>query len=76
VLCTYGASKAPWSNFSVIKKTFNSADSVGNSWFVFNVKVNHYWVVVRIVFSFKTIYLRLVGNHKEYSKLKDIDKNK
>ncbi|MFA6400985.1 MAG: type II toxin-antitoxin system HigB family toxin [Salinivirgaceae bacterium] len=66
-------SKADWDNFSDVKKTFNSVDSVGNSRFVFNVKGNHYRVVAKIVFKAKTIYIRWVGNHKEYDKLKNID---
>lgn len=67
-------SKAEWDDFSDIKKTFNSVDSVGNSRFVFNVKGNHYRIVVKIVFKAKTIYLRWVGNHKEYDKIKNLDK--
>jgi mRNA interferase HigB len=67
-------SRAEWDDFSDIKKTFNSVDSVGNSRFVFNIKGNHYRIVVKIVFKAKTIYLRWVGNHKEYDKIKNIDK--
>ncbi len=68
------ASKAEWEDFSDVKKTFNSADSVGNSRFIFNVKGNHYRIVAKILFKARIIYLRWVGNHKEYDKLKKIDK--
>jgi mRNA interferase HigB len=68
------ASKADWDNFSDIKNTFNSVDLVGNSRFVFNVKGNHYRIIAMISFKAKTIYLRWVGNHKEYDKIKNIDK--
>ncbi len=68
------ASKAEWDDFSDVKKTFNSIDAVGNSRFVFNVKGNHYRIIAKIVFKAKTIYLRWVGNHKEYDKLKNIDR--
>ena len=68
------ASKAQWDNFSDIKKTFSSVDSVGNSKFVFNVKGNHYRIVVQILFTLKRIYIRWVGNHKNYDNIKDIDK--
>ena len=68
------ASKAEWDDFSDVKKTFNSVDSVGNSRFVFNVKGNHYRIIAKITFKAKTIYLRWVGNHKEYDKLKNIDR--
>jgi mRNA interferase HigB len=65
--------KAEWFDFSDVKKTFNSVDSVGNSRFVFNVKGNHYLIIAMIAFKAKTIYLRWVGNHKEYDKLKNIN---
>ena len=68
------ASKAQWDNFSDIKKTFNSVDSVGNSRFVFNVKGNHYRIVAQILFTLKRIYIRWVGNHKNYYNIKNIDK--
>ena len=68
------ASKAQWDNFSDIKKTFNSVDSVGNSRFVFNVKGNHYRIVAQILFTVKRIYIRWVGNHKNYDNIKNIDK--
>lgn len=68
------ATKADWEDFSDLKKTFNSADFVGNSRFVFNVKGNHYRIIARILFKVKIIYVRWVGNHREYDKLKNIDK--
>ena len=68
------ASKAQWDNFSDIKKTFSSVDSVGNSKFVFNVKGNHYRIVAQILFTLKRIYIRWVGNHKNYDNIKNIDK--
>lgn len=67
-------SKANWNDFSEIKKTFNSVDSVGNSRFIFNVKGNHYRIVAKIVFKANTIYIRWVGNHNEYVKLREIEK--
>ncbi len=66
-------SKADWDNFSEVKRTFNSADSVGNSRFVFNVKGNHYRIVVQILFTIKRVYIRWVGNHKDYSSIKQIE---
>ncbi len=67
------ANKTDWVNFSDVKKTFNSVDFVGNSHYVFNVKGNHYRIVVKILFNIKTVFLRWVGNHKDYDKLKNID---
>ncbi len=68
------ASKADWDNFSDIRKTFNSVDSVGNSRYVFNIKGNHYRIIAQILFKVKRIYIRWVGNHVDYEKIKNIDK--
>jgi len=68
------ASKAEWDNFSDVKKTFNSVDSVGNSRFVFNVKGNHCRIVALLLFQINRVYIRWVGTHKDYNKIKNIDK--
>jgi mRNA interferase HigB len=68
------ACRADWDDFSDIKKTFNSVDSVGSSRFVFNVKGNHYRIVALVLFQINLVYIRWVGNHSEYNKLKNIDK--
>lgn len=66
--------KAASGSFSDLKNTFNSADSAGNGRFVFNVKGNHYRIVAIVRFKFKKVLIRWVGNHKEYSKIKNTDK--
>jgi mRNA interferase HigB len=68
------AGKAEWEDFSDIKKTFNSVDSVGNSRYVFNIKGNYYRIVGLVLFQIKRIYIRWVGTHKDYDKIKNIDK--
>jgi mRNA interferase HigB len=68
------AKKAAWENFYDVRNTFNSVDNVGNNRYVFNVKGNHYRIVAIIRFSFNRIFIRWVGSHKDYDKLKNIDK--
>lgn len=65
-------SKAHWTCFADIKKDFNSVDSVGNQHYVFNIKGNDFRLVVVVKFTPETIYVRFVGTHEEYSKIKDI----
>lgn len=60
--------KSEWACFADIKKTFNSADSVGNQHYVFNVKGNNYRLVVVVKFTVKFVYIRFIGTHKEYDK--------
>ena len=61
--------KSNWANFSEMKKTFNSVDSVGNDRYVFNIKGNNYRLVALIFFDVRTIYIRFIGTHKEYDKV-------
>ena len=68
------AKKAEWRNFSDVKNTFNSVDNVGNNRYVFNVKGNHYRIVAVVKFVYKRIFIRWIGNHKDYNRLKNIDK--
>lgn len=65
------ASQADWSNFHEIKEMFNSVDAIGNDRFVFNIKGNNYRIVTLIFFDIRTVYIRFVGTHAEYDKLKD-----
>ncbi len=64
---------AEWTCFADIKRTFNSVDSVGNKRYVFNIKGNDFRLVV-ILFTPQTVYIRFVGTHDEYEKIKNIKK--
>lgn len=66
--------KADWSNFSDVKKTFNSVDSVGNDNYVFNIKGNTYRLIARVLFKIKTVYVRFIGTHKAYDDIDDCSK--
>lgn len=63
------ARKQDWKSFSDIKKTFNSADAIGNDRYVFNIKGNNYRLVTMIHFNIRTIYIRFIGTHSEYDKI-------
>jgi len=64
-------SQADWSCFQEIKRMFNSVDAIGRDRFVFNIKGNNYRIIALIFFDIRTVYIRFVGTHAEYSKLKD-----
>jgi mRNA interferase HigB len=63
---------AQWKHHSDLKTDFPSADYVGNSRYVFNIKGNNYRTVVVVVFFAGTVAIRFIGSHKEYDKIKDI----
>ncbi len=60
-----------WGNFKDIKNTFGSVDAVGNDRYVFNIKGNDYRLIAMIFFDKRTVYIRFIGTHAEYDKLKD-----
>lgn len=60
---------ANWSNFSDMKRTFNSVDAVGDKRFVFNIKGNQYRLVAMVFFSVRTVYIKFIGTHSEYDKI-------
>ena len=64
--------KAEWKNLADIKSTFSSADYVGNDRYVFDIKGNDYRIVAVVIFIFGKVYMRFVGTHAEYDRIKDI----
>ena len=64
--------KANWSTFADIKKTFNSVDYVGNDRYVFDIKGNTYRIIAIVIFIKKKVFMRFVGTHEEYERIKDI----
>ena len=63
--------QSQWNSFTDVKKTFNSVDSVGNKRYVFNIKGNSYRIIAIILFVPKIVYIRFIGTHAEYTKIKD-----
>ncbi len=66
-------SNAEWKNPNEIKLEYPSASLLGNNRVVFNIKGNHYRIIVKINFEYKMVWIRFVGTHSEYDK---IDANK
>ena len=64
--------KAEWNGFEDMKKTFNSVDYVGNNRYVFNIQHNDFRLIVMVLFTPKQVYIRFIGTHSEYDKIKDI----
>ena len=58
-----------WNNFSEMKKAFNSADSIGNGLYVFNIKGNHYPLITRTIFKVRTVFIKFIGTHQDYDKI-------
>jgi len=57
------------SNHNDLKMVFPSADYVGKSRYVFNIKGNDYRLVVVVVFMDNNAFVRFAGTHAEYNKI-------
>jgi mRNA interferase HigB len=63
------ASDAVWNNFDDLKRTFNSADFVGNGKVVFDVGGNKYRIVGLVAYRTKRIFILFVGTHADYDRI-------
>jgi mRNA interferase HigB len=59
--------KAKRQNFSEVQKTYKSAEAVGN-FTIFNIKGNCYRLIVDIIYSRQTVYIKYILTHAEYDK--------
>ncbi len=61
------ASKADWKNLNDVQKTYRTAEAVG-SFTVFNIKENHYRLIVDIIYASQRIYIKYILTHADYDK--------
>lgn len=62
-------SEANWATISDVRGQFNSVDYVGNERFVFNIRGNRYRLIVAVLFSIRTVYIKFVGTHTHYDRI-------
>ncbi len=65
-------SKAKLNNPNEVKKIFPSADNVGNNRIVFNICHNRYRLITVFRYKIQMVYIRFIGTHKDYDKIKNI----
>jgi mRNA interferase HigB len=63
------ASKTEWKTSRDIKKDYPSASFLANNRVVFNIKGNHYRLVIRVNYDYQMIWIRFIGTHGEYDKI-------
>ena len=61
------AFEAEWTNIGDVRKSFPSADMVGDL-AIFNNRGNNYRLIVRLVFQYKRIYIKDFLTYAEYDK--------
>ena len=63
------AKQAQWRNFAEVKKSYPSADLVGE-YIVFNIKGNDYRLIVGMNFCKQVIFIKHILTHSDYDKNK------
>lgn len=65
--------KANWESLNELKKEYPSASILKENRVVFNIKGNHYRLIVKFNLDYQICWIRFIGTHAEYDK---IDANK
>lgn len=60
------AAKADWKSPADIKAQYRTASILKNRRVVFNIKGNHYRLIVAIAYQRGWVFVKFIGNHKEY----------
>lgn len=63
------ACHANWQSPADIKSIYRNASIIANNRIVFNIKGNDYRQIVAVNYRFGIVYIRFVGNHKEYDRI-------
>ncbi len=61
--------KAEWSGPKQVKLEYPSASFLADNRVVFNIKGNHYRLIVRINYDYQMVWIRFIGTHAEYDKI-------
>ena len=62
-------SKTEWTGPAQIKSEYPSASFLASNRVVFNIKGNHYRLIVRINYDYQMIWIGFIGTHAEYDKI-------
>lgn len=62
--------KVSWKGPHEIKAQYKSASIVGKNRVVFNICGNKYRLVVAIKYDFGIVFVRFIGTHKQYDRIK------
>lgn len=63
------AEEARWKGPKDIKRDYPSASFLADNRVVFNIKGNHYRLIVKVNFAYSMVWIRFVGTHAQYDKI-------
>lgn len=61
--------QANWQHINQIKSEYPSASILKDNRIVFNIKGNHYRLIVKFNFEYQLAWIRFIGTHAEYDKI-------
>ncbi len=61
--------QSEWKAPADIKSSYRSASFIANNRVIFNIKGNHYRIIIAIKYRHSVVYIRFVGTHSEYDKI-------
>lgn len=61
--------KFEWGGPADVRERYGSADIIQGNRVVFNICGNKFRLIVKIEYRSKTVYIRFIGTHAEYSKI-------
>lgn len=62
----HDVSRASWTSPVDIKAVYQNASFIAHNRVIFNIKGNHYRIVVVVIYHHGVVYIRFVGTHDEY----------
>ena len=61
--------KSELKNINELKKEYPSASILKDNRIVYNIKGNHYRLIVKFNFDYQICWIRFIGTHAEYDKI-------
>ena len=58
-----------WKSTNDIKIEYPTASFLADNRVVFNIKGNHYRLIVKINYDYQMVWIRFIGTHPEYDKI-------
>jgi mRNA interferase HigB len=65
----HDAKQATWQSPADIRQTYATASIIANNRVVFNIRGNHYRLIVAINYAFGIVYIRFIGTHRQYDQI-------
>ena len=63
------ARRAGWKTPTDVRRDYANASIIANNRIVFNIRGNHYRLIVAIDYNYGIVYIRFVGTHASYDKI-------